>query len=87
MFTAIRKNDLSIVTTLLESGRVSTEIRHPIHESTPLIDASVYGHVPIVQLLLSKGADPGAVNKFGNTALMEASLKGCLLYTSPSPRD
>ena len=92
MFTAIWQNDLSTVTTLLESGRVSTEIRDPT-DNTPLLWASTYGHVPIVQLLLSKGADLGAVNEFGNKALIEASAHGndkvipCLLYTSPSPRD
>ena len=90
MWTAIVQNDWSTVKVLLGGGRVSSEIRDET-DNTPLLWASTYGHVHIVQLLLSKGADLGAVNEFGNTALMEASAHGndkvCLLYTSPSPRD
>ena len=75
MWTAIVQNDWSTVKVLLGGGRVSSEIRDET-DNTPLLWASTYGHVPIVQLLLSKGANLGAVNKFGHTALMEASGKG-----------
>jgi len=40
--------------------------------STPLHAAAFYGHLPVVELLLSCGADPTLKNGFGNTPLDEA---------------
>ena len=41
-----------------------------------LIDASLNGHVEVVEALLAKGADINAKTKIGWTALIGASLKG-----------
>ena len=42
-------------------------------ESTPLEIATFRGHIDMVRLLLSMGADPNIRNKFGNTPLMLAA--------------
>ena len=44
--------------------------------ATPLYIASRNGHLEVVKVLIASG---GSVN--------EADNDGCLLYTSPSPRD
>jgi ankyrin repeat protein len=43
--------------------------------ATPLIVAAHAGHIEIVKLLLSKGADPLAKDNAGNTALDHARHK------------
>ena len=42
----------------------------------PLMRASYMGHSSVVKLLLDKGANPNRTDKWGNTALTLASLKG-----------
>lgn len=54
---------LSAVVTLLEQG-VSPDVRFPGDKrKTPLMVASAHGHLPIVQLLLSRGVDVSSVTK------------------------
>jgi len=44
--------------------------------STALIDASIYNHKAIVQMLLSEGADVNQTDSEGKTALQRASQEG-----------
>jgi Ankyrin repeats (many copies) len=43
---------------------------------TPLLLASIHGHVQTVRFLLNKGADVNHENSFGNTAVMCAGKRG-----------
>jgi ankyrin repeat protein len=45
-------------------------------DDTVLMLASLHGHVPIVEQLLTKGANVNERNRFGETALMQAALAG-----------
>jgi uncharacterized protein len=58
---------------LLDNG-VPIEF-HDEDGSTPLSTASAYGETDIVRLLLKRGADFRARDKYGNTALMAASCQ------------
>jgi len=44
----------------------------------PLLQMARYGHLPVVEYLVENGADVNATDKYGNTALMEASDNGQL---------
>ena len=46
--------------------------------TTILMLASYYGHTELVQLILSRGADPNLKDKQGRTALRRASDSGNL---------
>ena len=51
--------------------------QHPEFMTTPLIEASRFGHVEIVRMLLRHGADPTITADFeGCTALQEALREG-----------
>uniref|UniRef100_A0A1X7ST33 Uncharacterized protein n=1 Tax=Amphimedon queenslandica TaxID=400682 RepID=A0A1X7ST33_AMPQE len=47
-----------------------------VHFTTPLIEAATEGHNQVVELLLTKGADPNFTSKYTGTPLTEAAKKG-----------
>lgn len=67
------------VKTLLEDGGVTDmDITEPLHGWSPLFIASVKGHLSIVKLLLSAGANPELLDSFGWTAKEHAASRGHL---------
>lgn len=73
LYQACRSNDIAKVKNILSD--ISTEQINQLEPngSTSLHAASYYGHLEIVRLLLDKGAVSTIKNKFGLTALQEAS--------------
>lgn len=67
------EGDTSLVAELLKRG---ASVNSACGALTPLIAASVRGHVGVVELLLSKGAEVDKRTEKGPTALMQASLGG-----------
>lgn len=87
LFAAIRKGDVAEVKRLLDAGadpnrrealvtppRLATRDPggKPYEGDTPLFVAVGYQAVPIVRLLLERGANPNGRSQWGKTALMEA---------------
>jgi len=54
---------------LIDSSLGDTELPDLRRGATPLIWATVCGHVEIIKLLLSAGANPNAIDRKGHTAL------------------
>jgi hypothetical protein len=72
---AVRNNDLAKVKELIEKDQTIIGIKDK-SGNTPLHNASVSGHVPIVKLLLANGADINAENLRMNTPLLESIQNG-----------
>jgi hypothetical protein len=85
---ATAAHDLPMVDLL---GRHAQPNSAPPGGMLPLITASSRGSEKMVEALLKAGADPGAVDEFGSTALMEASFRGeariCALLAARSDCD
>jgi len=75
IFKAAESGNLSIFEQFV--GRVDVDSRNDAND-TPLIIASRNGHVQVVKMLLSAGADPDASNHSRATALSNASENGHL---------
>jgi ankyrin repeat protein len=75
---AIEDGDLDAVTALIEEGAaVDTPIDYGEHSITPLVKAAWDGDLPIVQYLLSKGANVNfRATDTKETALMNAVTRG-----------
>ncbi|KAM5345131.1 hypothetical protein ACJ41O_010993 [Fusarium nematophilum] len=52
------------------------DVNETMHESTVLVDTASLGKTWITRLLLEKGADPHARDRFGETALSKAAAEG-----------
>lgn len=65
-----RKGNLDTVIILINEGVDVNEFNHMVY--TPLHIACIYNRAPIVQLLLTAGADHNIVDKQGRTPLMNA---------------
>ncbi len=75
LFAAIRRGDRATVERLVHRGadihRVKDSTSYPY---TPLMEAAMYGHPEIIQLLLDAGADPAVTNAYRQHALMVAIM-------------
>ena len=78
LLDTIRDGDLNRVKALVDSGiSVNYKDVRENRATTPLMTAARFGHLPIVEYLLQKGADVGLTNKDGRNALMIAvSMEG-----------
>lgn len=72
---AVKNNDPEKIKILLETDVTQINIKDPAG-NTPLHIAAVNGSVPLVEMLLSKGADINAVNTQLNTPLHLAIMNG-----------
>lgn len=66
---------LETIELLLQAGASPSPKRRDAEENTPLHDAVKWGCLQVVRLLLKYGADPNAVNSFGETPLHSALQK------------
>lgn len=79
LFKACKNGSFETVYKILIS--TNSNVEHLVNQrdnqdNTPLIWASTKGHLEIVELLLSKGADINAQDKDGYTSLLCATMKG-----------
>ncbi len=74
-FTAAYSGDVNELRDLIKAGLVAVNTYNHNH-FTALMEASCHGHLAAVILLLGKGADINACNRFGETALSLAVLMG-----------
>jgi ankyrin repeat protein len=70
IFAAVRNNDIKQIRSSLEQGINPNS--YDDDSDYVLMNAALYSSVDVMQLLLEKGSDPNARNKFGETALMWA---------------
>ena len=69
------------------------DARIPLSSRNPDVDELTAGKPRLVVLNRVDQADPGETRRWAayfrekGYAVLEANAKGCLLYTSPSPRD
>jgi ankyrin repeat protein/mono/diheme cytochrome c family protein len=72
LINAIREGDRPAIDSILGSSVHAARSRGP-RGTTPLMAAALYGNAALVEQLLRAGADPGATNVAGATALMWAA--------------
>jgi hypothetical protein len=73
---AAMAGDLPVVRQLIEGDRSLLSVPGGAARAVPLIQAAQWGHAHVVQYLLDQGADMGAKDKEGHTALTVASSRG-----------
>lgn len=81
LYTASRLGHESLVTMLLSSDlkdKIDMNVRENVRGWTPLIVASVEGHLSIVELLIAAGADQLKLDRFGWSAKEHAAFRGNL---------
>ena len=78
---ALRRGDEAKAVGLIDS------VKEAAHLGKCLLSACETGHPKCARLLLAAHAAVDQADSDGRTPLLMACLKGCLLYTSPSPRD
>lgn len=71
---AVLADQLEIAEQLLEMG-ADIELRDPDRGTTPLRYAVVYCNIPMIEMLMEKGANVGPIEEEGTTAL-ELALAG-----------
>lgn len=72
---AAGKNRIEIVKYLLEHG-ASVETHPEYHCCMALRDATIFGYLDVVKLLIEAGADYNVINKWGSTTLDHAQKEG-----------
>ena len=75
LMTAARKGDVRKAEDVISEG-ANVNCRDVTTNATPLTLASQNGHLNVVQLLLSKGANENAYDRMGRTPLFNASMNG-----------
>ena len=73
LIKAAVNGDTALAEDLLDRG-ADIETRYSPDRNTALMPASHWGHVAMVKLLLDRGADIDARDKYGTTAIMDASM-------------
>lgn len=76
MLDAVIKKDASAVSNLLQRG-MDVNTTDPLGNSLLML-ASQNGDAPMLELLLKNKPNIKIINKYGDSALMLAALKGCL---------
>ncbi len=77
LFDAVEFGDRDLADVLLNSADVNVDAQD-LSGNTILMLASYYGHLELVQLILSRGAAPNLQDKQGRTALQRARDLGHL---------
>src|SRR5262249_49776306 len=72
---AARTGKLDCVNALTKSENINTKDRRG---RTPLIQAAIKGHLPVVKFLVERGADVNKVDADGRSALLAAARDGHL---------
>jgi len=75
-FIAVEDGDVDTVDTIITEEKVDPNMKERERATYAIIEASRQGHLPIVRLLLEKGADINAQGLQKETALMAAVQKG-----------
>lgn len=75
IFDAVKANDLAKVKVLIEKDALLVNLRNK-EGNTLLHQASIIGSIPIIEYLLSRGADINSENTRLNTPLVEAIMSG-----------
>ncbi len=75
LFDAVEFGDREYAEILLDDPDVNVNAQD-LAGTTILMLASYYGHLQLVQLILSRGADPSLQDKQGRTALQRAGESG-----------
>jgi len=77
LIQSVRRSDVSRLEKVLSHGVPELiNLLHPIYANSPLIVAASEGNAAIVDLLLSRGADPDLKDTEGRTAVMHAASRG-----------
>ena len=71
LYASVQKGDLNGVKLALENG-ANINQRSGDYNSTPLMEASYYGHLEVVKFLVEKGADITAADDDGDTVFFYA---------------
>ena len=79
------RGEAAEVESLLEDG--ADPCAADYDQRTALHLACSEGHEAAVAVLIKAGAPLSVTDRWGHTPADDARRKGCLLYTSPSPRD
>ncbi len=75
IFEAVKSGNLAAVKSILDANPAAVRARDQ-NQYTPLIWAARKGQLAVLKLLLERGADINAVNKWNNTALHWAAYNG-----------
>merc|ERR1719281_1231542 len=75
LYKCARSGFYDLTKELLKFEGMDVNIRQRSAGSTPLHAACFYGHMPVVSLLVAKGADINLKNRYGSTPLDEMHPK------------
>lgn len=86
MLTASQNGDTETVRYYLDQG-IDPDFQHPEMGTTTLHEAALYGHLPVVELLVEHGAALDIVREFGGGTPLEvakqAKQSAVVAYLSP----
>ncbi|KAI9780710.1 MAG: Glycerophosphocholine phosphodiesterase [Peltula sp. TS41687] len=70
------EDNLKIILEVLSDSKADINVSETVYGWTPLTIASIEGHLPVVELLLQAGSDPGSCDSLGWTAEYHAAYRG-----------